>query len=171
MLISLALCVTSVHPVIATRWSGTLKAKNLQMIMVENPGHNPDPLLTSFSCRIPSSVRKLPSSEQPNLIALLREFGELTSPDFLERVGNDFARGHKEATGGIIKKADFEEFAEKGMEIGVKDPNKPLTKKEKEEKELKSNKSLKSFFAVTPTKKKDAKAEESPKKEEAKVEA
>jgi hypothetical protein len=38
-----------------------------------------------------------------NLIALLTEYGK-SIPGFLERVGGDFARGHKEATGGIILK-------------------------------------------------------------------
>ena len=38
-----------------------------------------------------------------NLIALLNEFAA-TIPGFRERVGNDFARGHQEATGGIIPK-------------------------------------------------------------------
>lgn len=72
--------IVAVHPVIATRWAGTLKgAKKLQMIMVENPGHNPDPDLTSFSCRITNSLRKLPEDERPNLIALLKEYGELVS--------------------------------------------------------------------------------------------
>lgn len=67
-----------VHPVIATRWAGTLKsAKKLQMIMVENPGHNPDPELTSFSCRLANQFRKLPEGERPNLIELLKEYGEL----------------------------------------------------------------------------------------------
>ena len=70
----------AVHPVIATRWAGTLRgAKKLQMIMVENEGHNPDPEITSFSCRMPTHLRKLPEGERPNLIALLKEFGELVS--------------------------------------------------------------------------------------------
>lgn len=75
-----------------------------------------------------------------------------TGDGFLDRVGNDFARGHKEATGGIIRKEDFELFAAKGMEIGVKDPNAPLTKKEKAEKAAKSNGNIKSFFNVSPKK-------------------
>jgi hypothetical protein len=37
------------------------------------------------------------------LIALLNEYAEAI-PGFRERVGNDYARGHKEATGGIIPK-------------------------------------------------------------------
>ena len=49
------------------------------MIMVENEGHNPDPEYTSFSCRIPNTLRKLPESERPNLIALLKEYGEIVS--------------------------------------------------------------------------------------------
>lgn len=66
------------HPVIATRWAGTLKsAKKLQMIMVENPGHNPNPELTSFSCRLANQYRKLPEGERPNLIELLKEYGAL----------------------------------------------------------------------------------------------
>lgn len=47
------------------------------MIMVENPGHNPDPELTSFSCRLANQFRKLPEGERPNLIELLKEYGEL----------------------------------------------------------------------------------------------
>jgi hypothetical protein len=38
-----------------------------------------------------------------NLIALLKEYGD-SIDGFRERVGDDFARGHKEATGGIIHK-------------------------------------------------------------------
>lgn len=94
-----------------------------------------------------------------------------TGDGFLGRVGEDFARGHKEATGGIIKKSDFELFASNGMEIGVKDPNAPLTKKEKAEKEAKSNGSLMNFFGPSPSKKKTggAKKEETGAKEEVKV--
>lgn len=87
--------------------------------MVENKGHNPDPAITSFSCRINSSLRKLPEGERPNLRTMLKEYAALASPTFLERVGNDFASGHNEATGGIIKLELFEEFMDKGMEIGV----------------------------------------------------
>lgn len=143
---------------IATRWAGTLKsAKKLEMIMVENPGHNPNPDITSFSCRLANQFRKLPEGERPNLIELLKEYGKMTSDDFLERVGEDFARGHKEATGGIIPKSDFEQFAEIGMKIGVKDPNAPPTKREMKAKPLQSN-TLKSYFSFSP-KKEEPKAE------------
>jgi hypothetical protein len=36
-----------------------------------------------------------------NLIELLKEYGD-SIEGFADRVGDDFARGHKEATGGII---------------------------------------------------------------------
>ena len=42
-------------------------------------GHNPDPELTSFSCRITNGLRKLPEGERPNLIELLKEYGDLVS--------------------------------------------------------------------------------------------
>ena len=67
----------------------------------------------------------------------------------MERVGDDFARGHKEATGGIIRKSDFEVFASQGMEIGVKDPNATPTKRQK--KPVQSN-TLGSYFSITPKK-------------------
>ena len=76
----------------------------------------------------------------------------------MERVGNDFARGHKEATGGIIRKADFELFAEKGMEIGVKDPNAPPSKREKKAQPAQSN-TLASYFNISPKKEEAIKAE------------
>lgn len=49
-------------------------------------------------------MRKLPESERPNIIELLKEYGRNVkdSESFFERVGGDFAKGHKEASGGII---------------------------------------------------------------------
>lgn len=75
----------------------------------------------------------------------------------MDRVGNDFARGHKEATGGIIKKSDFELFM-KGMKIGEKDPNAPPTKKELKAKPAQSN-TLKSYFNISPKKEEVSKKE------------
>ncbi|RXK38730.1 hypothetical protein M231_04040 [Tremella mesenterica] len=97
-----------VHPVIATRWAGTLgkKSKNLIMIMCANTGFNPDPSKVSFSCRIAANLRSLPDGERPDLIGMLNEYGNGIE-GFRERVGGDFARGHKEATGGIIHKDEF----------------------------------------------------------------
>lgn len=91
------------------------------MIMCANYGYNPDPNLVSFSCRLSAPLRKLPESERreslvvdavgnvsaslqaANLISLLNDFADAI-PGFKQRVGGDYARGHKEATGGIIPK-------------------------------------------------------------------
>jgi hypothetical protein len=45
------------------------------MVMVENPSHHPDPEMTSFSCRLVVSKRKLPEGERPNLMQMLKEYG------------------------------------------------------------------------------------------------
>lgn len=80
--------------------------------------------MVSFSCRISASLRELPESERrecstirsstekkltlssrsANLIDILKGYGD-SIEGFRERVGENFARGHKEATGGIIVKA------------------------------------------------------------------
>ncbi|KZO93868.1 DHH phosphoesterase [Calocera viscosa TUFC12733] len=92
-----------VHPVIATRWAGYLLAKKLQMVMVVNTSYNPSGKHAHFSCRISAPLRKLPEGERPSLIALLREYaGRIPDLGFLERNGESFAKGHKEATGGML---------------------------------------------------------------------
>ncbi|WWC85785.1 uncharacterized protein L201_000652 [Kwoniella dendrophila CBS 6074] len=108
-----------IHPVIATRWSGTLgrKSSKLLMVMCANTGFHADERV-SFSCRIASNLRSLPEGQQPNLIALLNEYADRI-PGFKERVGGDYARGHKEATGGIIPKAEYDLLLE---EMGVPQP-------------------------------------------------
>ncbi|KAL5531570.1 hypothetical protein ACEPAG_4447 [Sanghuangporus baumii] len=113
-----------VHPVIATRWAGHLRARNLKLIMVANDGYHPSGKHTNFSCRIVSHLRKLPEVERPNIIEILLEYARKVPDErFLERTGGDFAKGHKEATGGIILTSDFEMFV-KTMEIGVRpDPS------------------------------------------------
>lgn len=87
---------------------------------VVNPSHHPDPGLVSFSCRIPSSFRKVTETAGPNLQQLLKNYGAKVDDGFLARVGDDYARGHKQATGGIISKAEFELLASKGMEVVAK---------------------------------------------------
>ena len=49
---------------------------------------------------MPTTNADLPAA---NLIALLNEYGDGIE-GFRQRVGGDYARGHKEATGGIIPK-------------------------------------------------------------------
>ncbi|KAJ8507429.1 hypothetical protein ONZ45_g10193 [Pleurotus djamor] len=112
-----------IHPLIATRWPSTLKGKKLMMVMVSNPSHHPDPSVVSFSCRITGEKRKLPDNEQPDLISLLKMYGERTDETFMQRVGGDFAKGHKQATGGIISKPNrLGGVALKGVEAPFKAP-------------------------------------------------
>ena len=45
-----------------------------------------------------------------NIIASLKAVADLDSTDLVQRMGESFARGHKEASGGIIPTAEFEEL-------------------------------------------------------------
>lgn len=120
-----------VHPVIATRWAGHLNSKNLEFVLVANEGYLPGKV--NFSCRIPRSAR---SRNPPiSIIERLRYYASLTEPQsdghdqvesgkeerrpLLERVGQDFARGHVQASGGIVDVEAFEELM-RLMQIGVK---------------------------------------------------
>lgn len=129
-----------VHPMIATRWAGHLQSKNLEMVIVANEGYLPG--LVNFSCRIPRCAR---NKDPPiDIIAKLKHFASFTgSPGedveeeaqaaisadrtpLLERLGADFARGHIQASGGIVPVDAFEELM-RNMQIGVK-PTKPQSK-------------------------------------------
>ena len=110
-----------VHPIIATRWAGFLAAKKLEVIMVANYGYLPGKV--NFSCRIARSAR---SKDPPvNIIESLKGYAEQSNNDLVERMGKSFARGHKEASGGIVPMDEFEELMSI-MQVGVKpdkDPN------------------------------------------------
>ncbi|KAI1825923.1 DHH phosphoesterase [Xylaria intraflava] len=108
--------MAQVHPVIATRWAGHLQGPNLEAILVANEGYLPGRVY--FSCRIPRSAK---GRDPPvNIIELLQGIAE-SAPDatLRERLGESFARGHKEASGGVVPKAEFEEFLDI-LEIGKK---------------------------------------------------
>jgi len=143
-----------VHPVIATRWAGTLgrKSSKLIMVMCANTEFNPDVNKVSFSCRISAALRNLPDNSRPNLIELLNEYAD-GIPGFKERVGGDYARGHKEATGGIIAKT---EFALLLSHLGVGDsatPRKSPTSNKRKAIDVKQTNGIKDFFRVVPVKK------------------
>ena len=109
-----------VHGVIATRWAGYLNSKALEIIMVANSGYRPG--FVNFSCRIARCAR---SRDPPvNIIESLKAAADLDTGDLVERMGESFARGHKEASGGIIPAAEFEELM-KLMQIGEKPDPKP----------------------------------------------
>ncbi|KAF2146143.1 uncharacterized protein K452DRAFT_315394 [Aplosporella prunicola CBS 121167] len=105
-----------IHPVIATRWAGFLSSSKLEVVLVANEGYLPD--MVNFSCRVPRSAR---SREPPiNIIEVLRDVAnQAPDPTLRARLGESFARGHKEASGGIVPTDEFEELMA-CLEIGKK---------------------------------------------------
>lgn len=119
-----------IHPVIATRWSGHLQSKALEIVMVANEGYLPGKV--NFSCRIPRCAR---GRDPPvNIIQSLKDYAS-KNPDnsrdddgtstteqktpLIDRLGDDFARGHVQASGGIVSVEHFEELM-RLMHIGEK---------------------------------------------------
>lgn len=103
-----------VHPVIATRWAGHLQSSKLEVILVANDGYLPG--MVNFSCRIPRCARNRDSPV--NIIETLKALADQAkNPTLRERLGHSFAKGHKEASGGIVPAKEFEELIE-ALEIG-----------------------------------------------------
>ena len=95
-----------VHPIIATRWAGHLNSKALEIVMVANYGYLEG--MVNFSCRIARCAR---SRDPPiNIIDSLKAAADLSTDGLKERMGETFARGHKEASGGIVPATAFEEL-------------------------------------------------------------
>lgn len=92
--------------VIATRWAGHLRSARLQVVMVANTGYTPG--RTHFSCRVARTTRA-PSAV--NIIALLKDYAT-RAPGLADEMGDDFARGHRQASGGIVATAQFERLWE-----------------------------------------------------------
>ena len=103
-----------VHPVIATRWSGHLKSDKLEVVMCANEGYLPG--MVNFSCRVAKGARARDGEGKVDIIKKLEGI-VADDKDLRERLGESFARGHKEASGGIVKKAEWEEF-KKLMGVG-----------------------------------------------------
>lgn len=83
--------------------------------MVANYGYLPGKM--NFSCRIARCAR---GRDPPvNIIDSLKAVADLDTSDLVERLGENFARGHKEASGGIVKTAEFEELCVL-MKVGEK---------------------------------------------------
>lgn len=95
--------MAQVHPVIATRWAneGYLEGK------------------VNFSCRVAKCVRERGGGRgEINIIELLNVIVETAEDQSLrERLGESFARGHKEASGGVVPTKGFEKMMEL-MEVG-----------------------------------------------------
>lgn len=96
-----------VHPVIATRWSGHLKSNKLEIVMCANEGYLPDKV--NFSCRVAKVARAKEGEEKVDIIQRLEDI-VAEEPDLRQRLGESFARGHKEASGGIVGKQEWEEL-------------------------------------------------------------
>jgi hypothetical protein len=71
----------------------------------------------NFSCRIAKCAR---GRDPPvNIIDSLKAVANLDTTDLVDRLGENFARGHKEASGGIVNAAEFEELCAL-MKVGEK---------------------------------------------------
>ena len=102
---------SQVHPVIATRWAGYLNSKALEIVLVANSGYLRG--MVNFSCRIARCARARAASEgskEVNIIESLKAAAGLSTDGLLERLGESFARGHREASGGIVPTPAFEEL-------------------------------------------------------------
>lgn len=124
-----------VHPVIATRWAGHLSSKALEIVMVANEGYLDGKV--NFSCRVARCARG--REEGVDIIERLRAYAGMSAPadsgggddvvgggeeggkrpPLIERLGDDFARGHVQASGGVVGVEAFEELV-RVMRIGVK---------------------------------------------------
>ena len=115
-----------IHPVIATRWAGHLKSNQLEIVICANEGYLPDQV--NFSGRIARVARGREGDEKVDIIKRLEQLVE-DHPDLRERLGQSFARGHKEASGGIVGRKEWDELK---TIMGLDDSK---TKKKKLEKE------------------------------------
>ena len=82
--------------------------------MCANEGYLPDKV--NFSCRVAKCARAREGEEKVDIIKKLE--GIVAGDEALrKRLGESFARGHKEASGGIVGKEEWEEF-KKLMGVG-----------------------------------------------------
>ncbi|KIV79824.1 hypothetical protein PV11_07371 [Exophiala sideris] len=118
-----------VHPVIATRWAGYLNSKALEIVVCANSGYLPG--MVNFSCRIARCAR---TRDPPvNIIESLKAAAALSTDGLRDRLGESFARGHKEASGGVVPVEAFEELMQL-LKVGEKpekkdDADEPRSKK------------------------------------------
>ena len=110
--------------------------------MVANSGYRPG--YVNFSCRVARSAR---SRDPPvNIIESLKAAANLDQGDLVERMGESFARGHKEASGGIIPAPEFEELMAL-MQIGEKPDPKPEDAAKTKSKNSPQKNNLMNYFA------------------------
>jgi ribosomal protein L14E/L6E/L27E len=76
-------------------------------VICANEGYFPDQV--NFSGRIARVARGREGDEKVDIIKRLEQLVE-DYPDLRERLGQSFARGHKEASGGIVGKKEWNEL-------------------------------------------------------------
>ncbi|KAI0641264.1 hypothetical protein C8Q79DRAFT_920178 [Trametes meyenii] len=104
-----------VHPLIATRWASSLKGARLAIVMCANSGYLPG--MTNFACRVARvgggnlGMKRKTGDEEggTDIIETLKDYAGRVS-GLTEAMGDDFARGHKQASGGIVRTEDFEKL-------------------------------------------------------------
>ena len=88
--------------------------------MVANSGYRPG--YVNFSCRVARCAR---ARDPPvNIIESLKAAANLDTGDLVKRMGESFARGHKEASGGIVPAPEFKELMTL-LKVGEKPDPKP----------------------------------------------
>ena len=110
--------------------------------MVANSGHLPG--MTNFSCRIARCA--LDKDPPVNIIESLKAVANLSTTDLTTRMGEDFARGHKEASGGIVPHAEFEEFMTL-MKVGEKPDLVPGAEGKKKSIKVEQKNTLNNYFS------------------------
>lgn len=96
--------------------------------MVANTGYTPG--LTHFSCRIARCAR----GPEVDIIALLKDYAA-REPGLAKAMGDDFARGHKQASGGMVATEQFEKLwkvMSESVPSGEKNGESPRKKQKKE---------------------------------------
>ncbi|KAF5704936.1 dhh family [Fusarium globosum] len=108
-----------IHALIAERQARQLFSRDLQVVMIVNEGYARG--VVNYSCRVPTCARgRDPPVSIPEILSRAADgAGEDT---LRERLGPRFAVGHKNASGGMIPQAAFEDFLEA---IGVSSDKKP----------------------------------------------
>lgn len=108
--------------------------------MVANYGYLPGKV--NFSCRI----AKCACDKNPpvNIIESLKAVANLDTTNLVQRLGENFARGHKEASGGIVNTAEFEEMCLL-MKVGEK-PDKTDGESQKKQKTSPQKNTLNNYF-------------------------
>ena len=137
-----------VHPVIATRWAGYLNSKALEIVVCANFGYLEG--MVNFSCRIARCAR---NNDPPvNIIESLKAAADLSTDGLRERMGESFARGHKEASGGIVPTEAFEELMallKVGEKAEKKEGDEPPKKKVKTVDKSPQKNTLGNYFKKT----------------------